>query len=117
MLRNIACLLILLFAATVAEAGGSFSVTGSSNSYPAEPEPNVELYSTSWCTYCQKARQFFRERGISFTEYDIEKDPDAAYRKQQLDSAGRGVPFAVINGHRIHGYSEPLYLQALEDTQ
>ena len=29
----------------------------------------VELYTTSWCPYCKKARDFFRSRGISFTEY------------------------------------------------
>jgi len=117
MLRKSVCLLIVLFAAVAAEAG-TFSATGSSSrsSSTTTSEPSVELYSTSWCGYCQKARTFFRERGISFVEYDIEKDRQAALRKQQLDS-GRGVPFAVINGHKISGYSERLYLQALESSR
>lgn len=76
------------------------------------PGPTVELYTTSWCIYCKKARKFFQIRGISFTEYDIEKDKHAALRKKRLDTKN-GVPFAVINGYRVHGYSEAAYEKAL----
>jgi glutaredoxin len=75
--------------------------------------PKVELYGTSWCHYCQKAREFFRSRGIPFTEYDIEKDKNAAARKKQLDKRN-GVPFVVINGRGIHGWSAAVYEQALK---
>ena len=75
--------------------------------------PKVELYSTSWCYYCQKAREFFRSRGIPFTEYDIEKDKNAAARKKQLDKRN-GVPFVVINGRGLHGLSAAAYERALE---
>jgi glutaredoxin len=75
--------------------------------------PKVELYSTSWCYYCKKAREFFRSRGIPFTEYDIEKDKKAAARKKRLDKRN-GVPFAVINGRGIHGFSAAAYERALE---
>ena len=74
--------------------------------------PKVELYVTSWCTYCKKARAFFKSRGIPFTEYDIEKDKVAARRKQQLDKRG-GVPFALINGTPVHGFSKAAYERAL----
>lgn len=76
----------------------------------------VELYSTSWCPYCKKARDFFRAKGISFTEYDVEKDKDAARRMQQLDGRG-SVPFAVIDGRGIHGFSEAAYEKALAGGQ
>jgi len=73
----------------------------------------VILYTTSWCPYCTKARDFFTARNIDFTEYDIEKDRDAAERKNELDPKG-GVPFAIINGNSIHGYSESAYKRALQ---
>ena len=75
--------------------------------------PKVELYSTSWCVYCRKAREFFRSRGIAFVEYDIEKDKDAARRKNQLTDR-RGVPFVVINGTGIYGYDQGAYIRALK---
>ena len=52
-------------------------------------------------------------RKVSFKVYDIEKDAAAAKRMQQL-SSGRGVPFAIINGIEIPGWSEKLYEMALE---
>ncbi len=72
----------------------------------------VELYVTSWCPYCQQAIDFFRSRGIYYAVYDIERDDNAARRKKELDPS-KGVPFAVINGIKIHGFSEEAYLKAL----
>jgi glutaredoxin len=90
-----------------------------SNKTPSLPEQSseyeesaVELYVTSWCAYCQKAREFFHARGIPFTEYDIEEDEDAARRKQEIDNRP-GVPLAVINGQPILGFSPVAYEQAL----
>ncbi|GAB4338760.1 MAG: glutaredoxin domain-containing protein [Desulfobulbaceae bacterium] len=75
-------------------------------------ENRVELYVTSWCPYCAEAKQYFRSRGIRIKVYDIEKDRSAAQRKQQLDGDG-GVPFAVVNGKPISGYSPEEYARAL----
>jgi glutaredoxin len=77
-------------------------------------KPEVILYGTSWCPYCRKARDFFSSRGIDFIEYDIEKDKEAAVRKRQMDPKG-GVPFAVINGRSVHGFSESAYQRALQE--
>ena len=76
--------------------------------------PTVEIYETSWCGYCKKAKKFFRSRGIKFKAYDIEKDEAAARRMMALTQQ-RAVPFVVINGHQIHGYSEQAYTLALQN--
>jgi len=76
----------------------------------------VILYTTSWCPYCKKAKDFFSSRNIHFTEYDIEKDPEAARRKKTLDP-GRGVPFAIVNGQSISGYSPAEYEAALKRNE
>lgn len=73
----------------------------------------VELYVTSWCPYCKQAKQFFKSRGISYKAYDIEKNKQAAARKKRLDAKG-GVPFAIVNGTAIHGYSPHRYTNALK---
>ncbi len=76
--------------------------------------PTVEIYETSWCGYCKKAKNFFRSRGIEFTVYDIEKDRDAA-RRMMAFTTRKAVPFVVINGHGIQGYSEQAYKLALQN--
>lgn len=74
--------------------------------------PHVELYVTSWCKYCKRAKAYLRSHNIRFTAYDIEKDSRAAERRKELDPR-RGVPLAVINGKIILGFSEAAYAQAL----
>ncbi|MFA5514880.1 MAG: glutaredoxin family protein [Desulfuromonadales bacterium] len=73
----------------------------------------VEIYTTSWCPYCVKAVKFLRANNIPFVEYDVEKDQQAARRQRELAGRG-GVPFAIVNGQKIHGWSEQEYRRALE---
>ena len=79
-----------------------------------EIQPSVELYTTSWCTYCRKAKAFFRSKGIAFIEYNIEKDTAAQLRMRSLTKS-KAVPFAVINGQHIQGYSASAYERALNN--
>jgi len=79
---------------------------------PAVVEASVEMFATSWCGYCRKAREFFQARGIPFVEYDIEADAAAAQRKQEIYPSP-GVPLVVINGKPIQGFSPQAYEQAL----
>lgn len=81
----------------------------------AEPQPQIDLYVTDWCGYCKRAEAFFSGRGLSFNRFDVEKDPLAAARREKFP--GRGVPYAVINGTGILGYSETEYLQALRSKK
>jgi glutaredoxin-like YruB-family protein len=76
--------------------------------------PNVEIYETSWCGYCKKAKDFFRSKGIDFVAYDIEQDQEAARRMRSLTNR-RAVPYVVINGQGIQGYSVAAYEQALQN--
>src|SRR5512136_2762626 len=58
---------------------------------------DVILYQTSWCPYCNKARQFLKDLGVSLVEYDIEKNP--AKQEEMMAKAGsRGVPVVDIEG-------------------
>lgn len=77
------------------------------------PTPVVDLYTTGWCPWCTKAREYFNARGIRFTEHDIEKSAGALERKLGLDRDKR-VPTAVIDGKVVRGFSPAAYQAALE---
>lgn len=78
-----------------------------------KPAPTVDLYTTSWCPWCKKAREYFRSRGIAFTEHDIEIEAGALERKYGLDGDKR-VPTAIIGGNVVRGYSPARYRAALD---
>ena len=108
---------VIIFAVMIAMAtvmSISFPSLGAAenNLHRKTQNPEVELYVTSWCPYCNKAKAYLDQQGVEYRVYDIERDPAAARRKQQL-SAGRGVPFAIINGTKINGWSQQAYQAAL----
>lgn len=98
----------------LAESANTTSDVAEESKEPADIV--VELYTTSWCPYCKDARKFFLSRGISFSEYDIEKDEEAARRKNELDNS-RGVPFAIICGQPVRGFSTVAYERALASCE
>ncbi len=73
----------------------------------------VTVYTTNWCPYCKKAKDFFVSKGVPFTEYDVEADPVAAREKERL-APGAGIPVAVIDGRVIQGFSPTHYEEALD---
>lgn len=72
----------------------------------------VILYSTSWCGYCEKTRQFLNEENIAFYEYDIEKSIEG--HEQYRTLGGRGVPVLLVNKSVIKGYSPNEILKYLK---
>lgn len=63
----------------------------------------VVMYSTSWCGYCKKARQYFKSKGIAFKEYDIEKNKKAKRKYDRL--GGQGVPLILVGKKSMRGFS------------
>jgi glutaredoxin len=96
-------------------AAKSSSATAASVA-PTNKYPKVELFVTGWCGYCKKAEAYLRVRGIPFTVYDIEKDLEAARRKNSLASR-KGVPFALIGDQKLTGFSKAYYDRAFQKAQ
>lgn len=72
----------------------------------------VELFVTDWCPYCKKAAAYLKSKGKSFKEYNIDHDSAAARRMRELTS-NRGVPFALICGQQLTGFTPANYDKAL----
>jgi glutaredoxin 3 len=71
----------------------------------------VEVYTTSYCPYCTRAKSLLKSKGVAFEEIDV--SGDAALREKMIEMSGgrRTVPQIFINGKIIGGYDE---LRALE---
>ncbi|MBK8432497.1 MAG: NrdH-redoxin [Chloroflexi bacterium] len=52
----------------------------------------ILMYSTTWCGDCRRAKNFFNEYGVAFTEINIEHEPDAAEIVRRLNGGYQSVP-------------------------
>ena len=68
-------------------------------------EPVVVMFTTSWCSYCERARKLLQSKGVNFTEIDIEATPGA--RTEMLARSGRSsVPQIFIDERHIGGFDD-----------
>jgi len=65
----------------------------------------VSIYTTPTCGYCRVAKDFFRKNGVSFTEYDVSRDPRKA--EEMVRKSGQmGVPVIDVHGRVIVGFNQ-----------
>ena len=65
----------------------------------------VEIYTKSYCPYCQRAKELLRIKGVNFTEYDITQD--AVKEAEMRQRSGRQtVPEIFIGGVLVGGCSD-----------
>ncbi|HHV46234.1 MAG TPA: glutaredoxin family protein [Tissierellia bacterium] len=63
---------------------------------------NVIVYTSNTCPYCVAAKDYLHERGVSYTEKNIQTDPSA--RKELMRMGHMGVPVIIIDGEEIVGF-------------
>ena len=69
--------------------------------------PPITVYSASWCPYCQRAKALLREKGLAFTEIDVDEDPGR--RAEMLARSGRRTVPQIFIGDRHVGGCDDLY--------
>ena len=73
---------------------------------------NVTIYSTPTCHFCHMAKDFFKEKNVAYTEYDVASDLNK--RKEMVEKSGQmGVPVIVIGDEIVIGFNKPKIAQLL----
>jgi glutaredoxin 3 len=72
--------------------------------------PQVLMYTTGWCPYCERARQLLTTKQVAFEEIDVESTPEKR-AEMQTRSGRRSVPQIFIGDHHVGGCDD---LAALE---
>jgi glutaredoxin len=67
----------------------------------------VVMDSASWCTVCRKASKYFRQKGIAFAEYDIERSEKG--RREYNKLGARGVPVILVGDKRLNDFTEEAF--------
>ena len=76
--------------------------------------PPVTIYSTPTCHYCDLAKKFFTEHGVSFENKDVTSDP-VAREEMVAKSNQMGVPVIMLGDTMVVGFNKGA-LQQWVDT-
>ncbi|MFM7088172.1 MAG: glutaredoxin family protein [Candidatus Paceibacterota bacterium] len=68
---------------------------------------NVTIYSTPTCHFCHMAKDYFKEKNVAYTDFDVATD--MAKRQEMVEKTGQmGVPVIAIGDDVIVGFNKPV---------
>ena len=72
--------------------------------------PEIVMYSTTWCGYCQRARGLLQRKGVEVREIKVDEDP--GQRDVMITKSGgrRTVPQIFIGERHVGGYTDLIAL-------
>jgi len=71
--------------------------------------PDITLYTSAACAYCNAAKQFLRSRNLQWSELRIDQDADA--RARMVELTGRSsVPQIFVGQTHVGGYDDLMAL-------
>jgi glutaredoxin 3 len=68
--------------------------------------PDIIMYSTGWCGYCQRARDLLKRKGVAFREIKIDEDPQQREVMMQRSNNRRTVPQIFIGDRHVGGFDD-----------
>lgn len=66
----------------------------------------IEIYTSPLCGYCHAAKRLLSDKGVSFTEIDVSRDPS---RRQEMMGRAHGrntVPQIFIGEVHVGGFDD-----------
>ncbi len=72
----------------------------------------IIVYSTAWCPDCKRAKKFFGEHRIQYSNVDIEEDARAVEFIEKLNNGMRVIPTIIFPGGQV--LAEPSNAQLAE---
>ena len=76
-------------------------------------KPQITVYSTNTCPYCDMMKSFLKQNELAFTEVNVETDAVAA--QKLVETTGQmGVPQTNINGQWVLGFDPDRVLELVK---
>jgi len=74
----------------------------------------IKVYSTPTCPWCERVKEFLKERKVEFEDIDVSMNREAAM--EMIEKSGQmGVPVIDINGRIIIGFNQAAIEEALNE--
>lgn len=68
--------------------------------------PNIVMYSTAFCGYCQRARNLLERKGVDVREIKVDEDPKERTTMLERSGGRRTVPQIFIGERHVGGYDD-----------
>ena len=68
--------------------------------------PDVQLYCSGYCPYCERARYLLQSTGVQFTEIKIDQEPRRRSEMEERAGGQTSVPQIFIDQRHIGGYDD-----------
>jgi len=68
--------------------------------------PHIDIYTTPLCGYCYAAKRLLSDKGVSFSEIDVSRDPSKRAEMIQRAPGSRTVPQIFIGKIHIGGFDD-----------
>ena len=75
-------------------------------------DKQVTIYSTPTCHFCQMAKEFFKEKNVEYTDFNVAEDTEK--RQEMIEMTGQmGVPVIKIGDDVVIGFDKEKITQLL----
>lgn len=71
---------------------------------PASSQPRIIIFTGASCPWCNKVKDYLRQKRFRFREVNVEKDAEGARELKRRNIMG--VPVVLINNRPIVGFDK-----------
>lgn len=61
----------------------------------------IEIYTTPFCPYCQRAKTLLAKKNVDFVEHDVSSIPGAKQEMEERSGGRKTVPQIFVDGRHI----------------
>ncbi|MDP5031503.1 MAG: glutaredoxin 3 [Paraglaciecola sp.] len=72
----------------------------------------VEIYTKGHCPYCHRAKALLTQKGVEFSEFKIDQQPELRPTMIERANGGTTVPQIFINNQHIGGCDDMFALES-----
>lgn len=68
--------------------------------------PKVVMYTTASCPFCIRARNLLEKKGVEYTDYRVDDNPDLRPEMEKLAGGLTSVPQIFIDDFHVGGFDD-----------
>jgi glutaredoxin 3 len=69
-------------------------------------QPDVLMYSTTWCPFCERARALLQRKSVRYREIKLDDEPDQRQAMLERSNGRRTVPQIFIGETHVGGFDD-----------